>query len=213
MLKRLIVGKVFRMAKRLDLKKIKKLAVDIFYVLLVVVLICDLVYLAKNICDQIKSKGLAYVFILIVTAGFAALFLILGGPVSKKVRGARITFAIAMLYMLVLGYSVAYIFDGRTVTAAAVLLAMYFVECVAVSFVVYDFLRLVLFDTSPEAKQLKWMERINIYQFAGLFVAICSCPDIHLPFACMDGFVGVFSSLVTVTYAKQVWDERLCPKE
>ena len=44
-----------------------------------------------------------------------------------------------MLYMLVLGYSVAYIFDGRTVTAAAVLLAMYFVECVAVSFVVYDF--------------------------------------------------------------------------
>ena len=44
----------------------------------------------------------------------------------------------------------------------------------------------------------------------GLFVAFVVRPDWPLNF--MSGSVNIFS-LVTVTYAKQIWDGRICPKD
>lgn len=44
----------------------------------------------------------------------------------------------------------------------------------------------------------------------GLFAAFVVCPDWPLNF--MSGSVNIFS-LVTFTYAKQIWDERICPKD
>lgn len=43
----------------------------------------------------------------------------------------------------------------------------------------------------------------------GLFVAFVVRPDWPLNF--MSGSVNIF--LVTVTYAKQIWDGRICPKD
>ena len=51
--------------------------------------------------------------------------------------------------------------------------------------------------------------QIIIYQAVGLFVAFVVRPDWPLNF--MSGSVNIFS-LVTVTYAKQIWDEMICLK-
>ena len=53
-------------------------------------------------------------------------------------------------------------------------------------------------------------QQIIIYQAVGLFVAFVVRPDWPLNF--MSGSVNIFS-LVTVTYAKQIWDGRICPKD
>ena len=54
------------------------------------------------------------------------------------------------------------------------------------------------------------LKQIIIYQAVGLFVAFVVRPDWPLNF--MSGSVNIFS-LVTVTYAKQIWDERICLKD
>lgn len=57
---------------------------------------------------------------------------------------------------------------------------------------------------------IAYLRQIIIYQAVGLFVAFVVRPDWPLNF--MSGSVNIFS-LVTVTYAKQIWDEMICPKD